>query len=50
MNTKDILDIAVDLAGLDYIPADSGVIYEKDNVKRILTGIDISEEEVLLAL
>lgn len=36
-------------AGLSYVPADSGVVHPREDVKKILTGIDITESEMLLA-
>jgi putative NIF3 family GTP cyclohydrolase 1 type 2 len=49
MNTKQIMDIALKLAGLDEIPEDSGIIVEGDNIKRVFTGVDMDTAEILLA-
>lgn len=49
MNTQDILQTALQCAGLSAVPADSGVVHPRGEVKKILTGIDITEAEMLLA-
>lgn len=49
MNTKEIMDIALKLAGLDEIPADSGIIVEGDNIKKVAIGVDMELSEMLLA-
>ncbi|TDT63371.1 hypothetical protein [Fonticella tunisiensis] len=33
LNTKEIMDIALSLAGLEEVPADSGIIVEGQNIK-----------------
>lgn len=49
MNAQEILQVALECAGLSEVPADSGVVHPREEVKRILTGIDITESEMLLA-
>jgi len=49
MNTGQIIDLAVKLAGLKEVPEDSGVIVEGDNIKRVLAGIDMEAAEIMLA-
>ncbi|KAB3532830.1 Nif3-like dinuclear metal center hexameric protein [Alkaliphilus serpentinus] len=49
MNTKEIMDIALKLAGLEEIPADSGIIVEGDNIKKVAMGVDMELAEMLLA-
>lgn len=49
MNTKEIMDIALELSGLDEIPADSGIIVEGENIKKIAIGVDMELAEMLLA-
>lgn len=49
MNTKDIMDLALELAGLDEVPADSAVIVEGDDIKKVLVGVDMGTAELLLA-
>lgn len=49
MNTQEMLHVALECAGLNYVPADSGVVYARERVNRILAGIDITESEMLLA-
>lgn len=48
MNTKDIMNIALDLAGLKDAPADSGIQVVGTNIKRILIGVDMETPELLL--
>ncbi len=49
MNTQEILETALRLAGLDETPADSGVVVEGKNIKKIAFGVDIEVGELLLA-
>lgn len=49
MNTQEILDIALKAAGLAETPADSGVVVEGGNIKRVAFGVDIEVGEMLLA-
>jgi putative NIF3 family GTP cyclohydrolase 1 type 2 len=49
MNTKQMMDIALELAGLAEIPADSGIQVEGENLNKVLIGIDMDTPELLLA-
>lgn len=49
MNTKEIMDLALELAGLTESPGDSGIIVEGDNIKKIMVGVDIGPAELMLA-
>lgn len=49
MNTQEILDAALKLAGLSEVPADSGVIVAGENIKKVAFGVDIEVGELLLA-
>lgn len=49
MNTQEILEAALKLAGLKETPADSGVIVEGTNIRRVAFGVDIEVGEMLLA-
>lgn len=49
MNTQEILDIALKLAGLSETPADSGVVVEGDNIRKVAFGVDVELAEMLLA-
>lgn len=49
MNTQEILQIALDTAGLAECPADSGVILEGDNLKKVVFGVDMEAAELLIA-
>lgn len=49
MNTKEIMDIALKLAELQEIPADSGIIVEGENITKVAMGVDMELAEMLLA-
>ena len=49
MNTKDMIDIALKLAGEKECPADSGVIVPGENIKKVLAGLEINNAELVLA-
>jgi len=49
MNTKKMMDIALQLAGLDEMPHDTTITVEGDDIKRVLIGIDMEVPELLLA-
>jgi len=48
MNTKEIMDVAIKLAGISEVPADSGIQVEGKNIKKILIGVDMETPELLL--
>lgn len=49
MNTHEILEAALKLAGLKETPADSGVVVEGSNIRKVAFGVDIEVGEMLLA-
>jgi len=49
MNTREIMDLALELSGLTEIPADSAILVAGDNIKRVLVGVDMGTAEILLA-
>jgi len=49
MNTEEIMELALKLAGLKEVPQDSAIYTSGDNIKKILFGIDASVPELLLA-
>lgn len=49
MNTKQLMDIALELAGLKEIPFDSGIQVDGDNLNKVLIGVDMETPELLLA-
>ncbi len=49
MNTKDIMNIALKLAGITEIPEDSDINVPCEDVKRVLAGVDIDSAEILAA-
>jgi hypothetical protein len=49
MNTEQIMQLALELAGLTEVPADSAVLVPGDHIKRVLVGVDMGTAEMLLA-
>jgi len=49
MNTEEIMELALKLAGLKKIPEDSAIYVSGDNIRKILFGIDAGVPELLLA-
>lgn len=49
MNTKDIMDMALKLAEITEIPADSSIILGGKNIKKVMAGISIDAPELLIA-
>jgi hypothetical protein len=49
MNTDEIMGLALEMAGMDRIPADSGIFRPRDKVNRILLGIDMDREDLVFA-
>lgn len=49
VNTVEMMKVALDLAGLDEIPADSAIYFPGSNLRRILFGVDVGVAELLLA-
>lgn len=49
MNTDDVMNIALELAGMTSIPADTEIYHPAERVRRVLLGIDIGENDLLFA-
>ena len=49
MNTQELMNIALQLAGLNKMPEDCGVVVEGENIKKVLMGVDMDTAELLLA-
>lgn len=49
MNTGEIMELALKLAGLKEVPEDSAIYVRGDNIRNILFGIDAAVPELLLA-
>jgi putative NIF3 family GTP cyclohydrolase 1 type 2 len=49
MHTQEIIALALELAGLSELPADSGVIVPGEKIQKVLAGIDMETAEILLA-
>jgi hypothetical protein len=49
MNTSQIMQLALDLAEMESIPADTGIFRPCDSIKRVLLGIDIEKEDLSFA-
>ena len=49
MTTKQLMDISLELAGIDKVPEDSGITVEGENIKRVLMGVFMDTAEIMLA-
>ena len=49
MNTDTLMQLALEMAGLDEIPGDSAIHYPGAAVQRVLIGIDVKQAELMLA-
>ncbi len=49
MNTKEIMDIALELAELTEVPSDSGIFVPGENIQKVLFGVDMATPELMLA-
>jgi len=49
MNTQKMMDMALELAGLETMPADCDVVVPGENIKKVLMGVDMETAELLLA-
>ncbi|MFW9908043.1 MAG: Nif3-like dinuclear metal center hexameric protein [Candidatus Thorarchaeota archaeon] len=49
MNTEEIMQIALAMAGLEEMPGDTGIHVHGENIEKILIGIDMDTSELLLA-
>ena len=50
MKVKDMYQIVMDLVGLEFMPEDSGIVYDNGkDVKRVLAGIDMDNTMLMIA-
>ncbi|NWG10622.1 Nif3-like dinuclear metal center hexameric protein [Candidatus Bathyarchaeota archaeon] len=49
MNTKEIMELSLSLAGLETVPEDSATYVDGDNIRKVLFCIDTSTAELLFA-
>ncbi len=49
MNTQDIMNIALELAGFKDVPGDSEIFHHGKNIDRVLFGIDIWDGDLVKA-
>jgi putative NIF3 family GTP cyclohydrolase 1 type 2 len=49
ISTEELMQIALELAGMRQMPADSAVYVSGDGLQRVLAGIDIGPAELLIA-
>jgi putative NIF3 family GTP cyclohydrolase 1 type 2 len=49
VNTERLMDLALEMAGLDEIPGDSAIHRPGEGIKRVLFGIDLKGSELKLA-
>jgi len=49
VNTEEIMDLSLKLAGLEEVPEDSAIYMSRSNIRKVLFGIDAGVPELLLA-
>lgn len=49
ISTQELMQIALELAGMHQVPADSAVYVSGDGLRRLLVGIDVGPAELLIA-
>ena len=50
MKVKEMHQMVLDLVGLDFMPEDSGIVYDNEKeVKKVLAGIDMDKTMLMLA-
>ncbi len=49
VNTQELMQIALDMAGFDAVPADSAIYVPGEGIQRLLFGLDIGTAELLMA-
>lgn len=49
MNTEKLMNLALEAAGLDEVPSDSGIVVEGEEIKKAIFGVDMETAELLLA-
>ena len=49
MNTQQIMDLALKMADLKDLPADSGIIIPGENIKKAAFGVDMEAAEMMIA-
>ncbi|HET7037899.1 MAG TPA: hypothetical protein VFI42_19655 [Thermomicrobiaceae bacterium] len=49
LSTTEIMELALEMAGMSRVPGDSAIYVEGDELRRVLFGIDIGPGELLLA-
>lgn len=49
MNTRELMQLAMDMVGQTEIPPDSAIYVEGEGIRRILAGVDIGVPELMLA-
>lgn len=49
MNTEEIMELSLKLAGLKEVPEDSAIYMSGDNIRKVLFGIDAGVPELLIA-
>jgi len=48
MNTDQLMQLSLDMAGMTKIPADSAIYHSGENIKKAIMGIDMGAPELLL--
>jgi len=50
MDTTQLMQLALDMAGMKAIPADSAIYHPGERIQKVIIGIDMESPELLLAL
>lgn len=48
MNTRELMDIALGMAGLEKEPYDTSIVVPGDDIKKVIFGVDMETQELLL--
>lgn len=49
LTTKEIMELALELAELDEIPEDSGILVPGEDINKVMVGVDMEAAEMLIA-
>ncbi|MGI6632387.1 MAG: hypothetical protein ACOX5M_04980 [Bacillota bacterium] len=49
LNCQEIMQLALSMAGISEVPADSAIVVNSDNVRKVMMGVDIDTADLMLA-
>ena len=49
MNTQKLMDLALEMAGVEKMPNDCDIVVPGENIKKVLMGVDMDTAELMLA-